>query len=180
MGASSRLPMIEERKIAPAGTAKSRLDLPALRSFFRSFVWTSNAMDNRKLSHSMEMFMDPRMAMPRPNSEKESGQSIWIPPLVSKSPTRACCVMAAKHGKLLFRMYRNAGMNISVRIISECVTVRCQWPGMSKSTSEISDRKKIAGKLISVLVIFWRALAKMYPRAKWPTANIGFSPWKNK
>ena len=51
------MPIIDETKMAPDGTVRSRFNFADLRSSLKSFVFVKTSMANRKLAHSIEMFV---------------------------------------------------------------------------------------------------------------------------
>ena len=52
------------------------------------------------------------------------------------------------------------GVNITVAVIIEWVMVRCSTPGISRSTSGISESRNISGRLIFCLRSFADILAE--------------------
>jgi hypothetical protein len=63
------------------------------------------------------------------------------------------------------------GMNAINAIMSEWVGPRCSTNGIRMSISGITESVSAKGMLSSVFNSLDDALLKMYPRARWPTAN---------
>jgi len=67
------------------------------------------------------------------------------------------------------------GMNTIVAIMIEWKGPRCTTYGIKMSTSGITESRKIRATLTLVFVALDVSLARMYPRAKWPTAYVDVS-----
>ena len=59
----ARAPIIDETKMAPDGTMRSKFDFPDLKSSLKSFVFVKTSIANRKLAHSIEMFVKLRTSI---------------------------------------------------------------------------------------------------------------------
>lgn len=63
-------------------------------------------------------------------------------------------------------------MNVSM---TEWVGPRCSINGIKRSMSGITESVRTKGMLSSVFSNFAEILLRMYPNARWPTANDLFS-----
>lgn len=70
------MPIIDDIKIAPDGTVRSRFDFRDLKSSLRSFVFVKIIMASRKLMHSIEMFVELSTSIPPPYQLDVKGQNI--------------------------------------------------------------------------------------------------------
>ena len=68
----------------------------------------------------------------------------------------------------------NAGIRRRVRMIIECVGPLCSRPGISMSMSGITEATSSRGMFMSRFRSLDVAFPVRYPRARCPTANVGF------
>ena len=73
-----------------------------------------------------------------------------------------------------FPYLTKAGIRRKVRMIIECVGPLCSRPGISMSMSEITEATSRRGIFMSRFRSLDVAFPVRYPKAKCPTANVGF------
>lgn len=72
----ARALIIDEIRMAPDGTMRSRFDFSDLKSSLKSFVFVKTIIANKKLAHSIEMFVKLRTSIPPPYQLDVKGQNI--------------------------------------------------------------------------------------------------------